>query len=412
MNPFTYQSGQLHCEGVALATVAAAVGTPCYVYSATDIRQRFRAYDAALGQHPHRVCYAVKANSNLSILRLLAAEGAGFDIVSGGELFRVLKAGGDAAKVCFAGVGKSREEMEFALASGIDTFNCESPAELDALNETALRMSRVARIALRVNPNVEASTHKHISTGKYDNKFGISMDGVEDVFRHAASLPGLRPVGVSCHIGSQLPSLDQMEQAFRAVVELALRLRSAGFAMEHVDLGGGLGIPYQSSEEFPAIAALGQRILRAVNGTDLHITVEPGRSLVGAAGALLTTVLFRKSTPTKQFLVADGAMNDLIRPVLYEAHHDVIAVKEQNNAAVVADLVGPVCESGDFFAQDRALPDAQAGELLALMTAGAYGFVQASNYNSRPRVAEVLVEGNEWRTVRRRETYEDLIRGE
>lgn len=395
-----------------LASIAARTGTPVYVYSADAILARYREYDAAFGDASHQVCYAVKANSNLAILNLLARAGAGFDIVSGGELFRVLKAGGDPRRIVFSGVGKTEAEIDDALGHGILSFNCESNAELDVLSRVATRRGQQANVALRVNPDVDASTHPYISTGLRENKFGIDIAEVEAVYARAAGLPGLRLNGVSCHIGSQLLDTRPLLEALDRVLALIDRLRAAGHPIRHLDFGGGLGVPYQEGEQAPDIAQFIGQICGRTAGRELELTVEPGRSMVAEAGVLVTQVLYTKRTPAKEFVIVDAAMNDLIRPSLYRAYHAIRPVVKSNAPAVLADIVGPVCESGDFLAKDRTLAAAAAGDFLAIETAGAYGFVQASNYNTRPRVAEVLVEGSAWRVVRERESYEDLVRGE
>ncbi len=407
-----YHEGGLRCDATSLEEIAHAVGTPCYVYSANSIVAAYRAYDGAFGDLPHHVCYAVKANSNLAVLALLAREGAGFDIVSGGELFRVLRAGGDASKVVFSGVGKQRDEIEYALEHNIHSFNCESHAELTLLNEVAGRMGKQPCIALRVNPDVDAATHPYISTGLRDHKFGIDIERAEQEYDYARSLPHLRVESVSCHIGSQLLDDAPVLEAVAKVLLLVERLRSRGHAIRSIDLGGGLGIAYTQGDQPPDIASVIGKICDMVRGKDLAIMIEPGRSIVGPAGVLLAQVLLRKSSPTKEFVVVDAAMNDLIRPALYSAQHQILPLRETTDRSLIADVVGPVCETGDFLARDRALPPLSSGDYVALQTAGAYGFAQSSNYNSRRRAAEVLVEGNTWRVVRKREQFEDLIRGE
>jgi len=410
--PFQYRDRNLFVEEVDLEKIARSTGTPVYVYSATAIRERYRRYDSAFGSMPHEVFYAVKANSNLSVLRLLAAEGAGFDIVSGGELFRVLRAGGAPEKIVFSGVGKTPAEVEYALESGIHSFNCESESELALIDSVATRLGKTARIGMRVNPHVDAQTHPYISTGLRDHKFGIDIAAVEAVYAKAAQFPSLAPEGVSCHIGSQLLDTTPLKEALDAVLELVDRLRANGMPIRHLDLGGGLGVPYQPGQQEPDITAHIEAVCARCAGRDLKLMMEPGRSIVGPAGALLSRVLYRKSTETKEFIVVDAAMNDLIRPALYQAYHEIVPLRAHMPGTVTADVVGPVCESGDFFARDREMANVLPGDFVALCTAGAYGFVQASNYNSRPRPAEVLVEGAEWSVVRTRETFEDLVRGE
>ncbi len=411
--PFAYRDNVLYVEDVALDSIARRAGTPCYVYSSNAILGRYRAYDRAFGDLPHKVCYAVKANSNLAVLSLLARAGAGFDIVSAGELHRVLRAGGKADSVVFSGVGKTADEVEFALEKGIHSFNCESEAELSLIDALAARAGVKARVALRVNPDVDASTHPYISTGLKEHKFGISYSEVEDVYGRARWHSNLELEGVSCHIGSQLLNPEPLIAAVDRMLELVERLRGKGIAIQHLDLGGGLGVPYRETEKAPSIPDYITRIVNKVRGTGLTLLVEPGRSLVGEAGVLLSRVLYRKKNGTKEFVILDAAMNDLIRPSLYSAHHEIVPLKKDDRRGTVkADVVGPVCESGDFLAKDREMANVLPGDLVAVQTAGAYGFVQASNYNSRPRAAEIMVAGNGWRVVRQRESLDDLIRGE
>jgi diaminopimelate decarboxylase len=409
---FCYRDNRLFCEDVELEAIARSAGTPLYVYSSRSMLDAYRDYDAALGDLPHMVCYAVKANSTLAVLSLLARAGCGFDIVSGGELYRVLKAGGDPARVVFSGVGKTSAEIELALRNGINNFNCESEGELAEIDAIAGRTGVSARFSLRVNPDVDAATHPYISTGLRDHKFGVDIADAPAIYHRSRAFVNLRAAGVSCHIGSQILDYAPILEAAGKVLALIETLQADGFAIDHVDLGGGLGIAYQAADRAPAIhdfiAALRERIGR----DGLTVMIEPGRSIVGNAGVLLTRVLYRKRSPSKEFVIVDAAMNDLIRPSLYKAHHEILPLRQAPEAAIVADVVGPVCETGDFLARDRAMADVQPGEYLALSSAGAYGFVQASNYNSRPRAAEVLVEGDSWRIVRVRETWEDLIRGE
>jgi diaminopimelate decarboxylase len=413
MKPVEYRDRTLTCDGVALADIAAKAGTPCYVYSAATILENYRAYDSTLQGVPHTICYAVKANGNLAILRLLARAGAGFDIVSGGELHRVLKAGGDPAKVVFSGVGKTSEEIDAALQAGIFAFNCESEPELALLDALAHRRGVRARVALRVNPDVEASTHAYISTGSLAHKFGIDIGEAEAVYARARQHPHLLLEGVSCHIGSQQFDFEPMMKAADRVVELIARLRGNGFDIRHVDLGGGLGVTYRPEEPAPPIGEFTMALREKVAGLGLHLFLEPGRSIAGNTGVLLTRVLYRKRSGDKEFVVVDAAMNDLIRPALYDAYHEILPLRAMSTGCGLrADVVGPVCESGDFLAQDRQMPEVFPGDLLAVCTAGAYGFAQASNYNARPRPAEVLIENGSWRVIRKRETLDDLIRGE
>ncbi len=410
--PFAYRNQNLFVEECDLEAIARREGTPLYVYSKQAILSRYQAYESGFGDFPHQICYAVKANSNLSILRLLAEAGAGFDIVSGGELFRVIQAGGDPGKVVFSGVGKTREEIEYALESGIHSFNCESEAELSLISSIAARLNQTARIALRVNPHVDAATHPYISTGLRDHKFGIDITEVEALYQRALALPSLQLEGVSAHIGSQLLDTKPLLEALEALLALIARLRTAGVPITHLDIGGGLGVPYRDGQVEPIVADHLAAVCARCAGLGLTLMTEPGRSIVGPAGVLLTRVLNRKKTETKEFVIVDAAMNDLIRPALYQAHHDIVPLRKSFPGTFVADVVGPVCESGDFFARDREMAQCLPGDFLALVTAGAYGFVLSSNYNTRPRAAEVLVDGATWRVVRRRETYEDLIRGE
>ena len=408
---FHYKEGRLFCDEVALEEIAASVGTPCYVYSARSILESYRAYDKAFGELPHLVCYAVKANSSLAVLAILARAGAGFDIVSGGELVRVLKAGGDPGRIVFSGVGKGAAEIELALASGIRSFNCESEGELAEIDAIAGQLGVTANFSLRVNPDVDAVTHPYISTGLRDHKFGIDIAAARAVYGRSRRLPNIRAAGVSCHIGSQILDYSPILEAAGKVLNLIDALQQDGFAIDHVDLGGGLGIAYRAGDDAPAIGDFIADLRDRIGKAGLTIMIEPGRSIVGQAGVLLTRVLYREKSPAKEFVIVDAAMNDLIRPALYQAHHDIRPLR-QTEGKVIADIVGPVCETGDFLARDREMADVQPGSWLAVYSAGAYGFVQASNYNSRPRGAEVLVEGSTWRVIRSRETCEDLMRGE
>jgi diaminopimelate decarboxylase len=403
------RDGVLHLEGVGLAEIARACGTPCYVYSRAAIERAWRAYARAFPP-PHGVHYAVKANGNLALLALLARLGAGFDVVSGGELARVLRAGADPARVVFSGVGKSAAELQAALAAGIGCINVESAGELERLSAIANARGVTARVALRVNPLVDARTHPYIATGLADSKFGIPWDAARALYARAAALPGLAPVGLACHIGSQLTELAPLREAAGRMAELALTLRADGVALEHLDLGGGLGIAYRD-ETPPDIAAYAGALRDAAGACGLPVHVEPGRSLIGPAGVLLTRVEYLKPGAPRAFAVVDAAMTELIRPALYDAWHGVLPVTERAGAAQAWDIVGPVCESGDWLARDRALC-LEPGDLLAIGDAGAYGFAMASNYNARPRPPEVLVEGEAFRTIRAREALEELWRGE
>jgi diaminopimelate decarboxylase len=409
---FHYSNQDLYCEGVPLADIARRAGTPAYVYSSAAILGNYRAYDEALGDLPHNVCYAVKANSSLGILALLATAGAGFDIVSGGELYRVLQARGEAAKVVFSGVGKTAAEVDYALESGIRMFNCESEPELALIDALAARRGVKAGFAVRVNPDVDASTHPYISTGLREHKFGIDIADAEAVYERARDLPNVTAEGVSCHIGSQLMDTNPILEALDRVLALVDRLRARGFAIGQIDLGGGLGVAYQAHEQAPGIHGFVAQVRARLVGRGLRVAMEPGRSIVGRAGVLLTRVLYRKRSAGKEFVIVDAAMNDLIRPALYRSHHEIIPLRKTARPEIVADVVGPVCETGDFLARGRKMADAAPGDYLAIETAGAYGFVQSSNYNSRARAPEILVDGDTFRTIRARETYADLVRGE
>jgi len=409
---FHYRQGVLYCEDVDLAEVAAKAGTPCYVYSAAALRQAWQVFEEGLRGLPHLVCFAVKANGNLALLRLLAQAGAGFDIVSGGELFRVLRAGADPAKVVFSGVGKTREEIEAALEAGIHSFNCESEAELMLLGSLAVRMGRTARAALRVNPDVDAATHPYISTGLKRHKFGIGIAEAEALYERAGSLPGISLEGASCHIGSQLLDVAPLIEAAERMAALVRRLRAKGAAIRFLDLGGGLGVPYRKEDRPADVAAYLAAVRRLAGELQVELLLEPGRFIAGPAGVLLSRVLYRKSSGGKEFLIVDASMTELIRPALYEAHHEMLPLRQAARGRITADIVGPVCESSDFLAEEREIDNLLPGDYLAVMTAGAYGFVMASNYNARPRPCEVLVDGQSWRIVRRRETLEDLICGE
>lgn len=394
-----------------LLQIADEVGTPCFVYSKAAILGRYREYADALEGCSHTICYAVKANSNLGVLRLLATAGAGFDIVSGGELFRVLKAGGEPQKTVFSGVGKTADEIAYALEMGIFGFNSESEAELELIDSVAGRAGAKPRVALRVNPDVDASTHPYISTGLSQHKFGIDIVEAENVYQRAMKLPNIALESVSCHIGSQILEPGSIHEAISKMLALVGRLRGRGLAITHLDLGGGLGVAYKPGEEAPSIPSFIARMREATAGLGLHLMIEPGRSIVAEAGTLLTRVLARKRNGGKEFVIVDAAMNDLIRPALYQAFHEIVALNERPDR-MVADIVGPVCESGDFFARDREVAVVAPGDVMAIRMAGAYGFVMSSNYNSRPRAAEVLIDGETYKVVRRRESYEDLILGE
>ena len=405
----------LHCEGVPLPKLAQKFGTPLYIYSARMVHERYDQFNHAFADLSHTVCYSVKANSNLSLLRLLAKKGAGFDIVSGGELQRVLAADRRAAKkVVFSGVGKTREEIAGALKAGILLFNVESESELRALAECANRLRKTGPVALRVNPDVAAETHPYISTGLHKHKFGVPIASARSLYAEAAKERYLRVRGVSVHIGSQITDAAPFGEAMSRVAELVRQLRGDGHQIDFVDAGGGLGISYQDANaDFGRQVREYARILTGpLRGLGIRLLLEPGRSIIGPSGVLLTTVIYRKSNNGRRFLIVDAAMNDLIRPALYGAHHEILPVVRRAAAKETTDIVGPVCETGDFFARDRELPSVQEGELLAVMDAGAYGMALASNYNTRPRPAEVLITGKTVKLIRRRETVADLLRAE
>ncbi|MEM0954057.1 MAG: diaminopimelate decarboxylase [Pseudomonadota bacterium] len=411
MDEFNYRDGELFAEQRSLASIADAFGTPSYVYSRAALERNFCAYRDALAAVPHLVCYAVKANSNLAVLDVLAKLGAGFDIVSGGELARVIAAGGDPAKVVFSGVAKQDWEIEEALQQGIHCFNVESRSELDRVSALASKLGKDARVSLRVNPDVDAQTHPYISTGLKENKFGIAWEQARESYRYAATLPGIELVGVDCHIGSQLTSMAPLLDALDKLLELIDQLHDDGITLEHLDLGGGLGVRYRD-EEPPAIGDYIAAVLQRLEGRALTLMFEPGRSICANAGVLLTRVQDIKAGDGRQFAIVDGAMNDLLRPALYNAWLDIVPVQERDDAAMAEyDVVGPVCETGDFLGKERELRIAN-GDLLAVLGAGAYGFTMSSNYNTRGRAAEIMVDGEQAFAVRQRETVDDLLRGE
>ncbi len=411
MDHFEYRDGRLYAEDVPVADIAATVGTPCYIYSRATIERHWRAFDHAFGKHPHLICFAVKANSNLAVLNLLARLGSGFDIVSGGELERVLAAGGDPGKIVFSGVGKRRDELERALELDIRCFNVESEAELALLDRVAAERGRRAPVSLRINPDVDADTHPYISTGLKQNKFGIEVERALAVYAQAAVSPHLEVVGLDCHIGSQLTRVAPFVDALERVLALVARLEERGIALRHLDLGGGLGIRYRD-EEPPLPAEHAAALLERLRGRPHEILIEPGRAIVGNAGILATRVELLKQGEDKNFAVVDAAMNDLLRPALYSAWQAIIPVELRTRGKPRRyDVVGPICETGDFLGKDREL-NVESGDLLAVRSAGAYGFTMSSNYNSRPRVAEVMVDGGRFQVVRRRETVVELYAGE
>lgn len=406
ISPFTYQENALHAENVSLSHIADTYNTPCYVYSKHALETAFANFKSGFEGCDHLVCFAVKANPSLAILNLFARLGAGFDIVSGGELARVIAAGGDPAKVVFSGVGKTAAEMKQALEAGIFCFNVESESELERLNEVAGSLGKVAPVSLRVNPDVDAKTHPYISTGLKNNKFGVAFEDALRIYQKAAAMPNIAVHGVDCHIGSQLTELSPFLDALDRVLSLVDGLQAAGIPIHHIDAGGGIGICY-SDETPPDFGTYAQAIREKIGNRQVKLVFEPGRALVGNAGLLLTKVEYLKRTESKHFAIVDAAMNDLMRPALYEAYHDILPVDTSNTQQDVFEIVGPVCESGDFLGRDRTLALAQGG-LLAIMSAGAYGMSMSSNYNTRPRAAEVMVDGDQVQLIRKRERIEDL----
>ena len=412
MRAFSYTNGQLGAEGVALAEVARRHGTPCYVYSRAAIEQQWRAFHTAFAGHNHLICYAVKANSNIAVLNVLARLGSGFDVVSVGELERVIKAGGDPGKIVFSGVGKRRDEMQRALQAGIRCFNVESTAELEHLNQVAGELHRRAPVSLRVNPDVDVATHPYIATGLKENKFGIPYEEALPIYMRAADMPHIDVVGIDCHIGSQITVLGPFIDALERLLQLVNEIENRGIEIKHVDIGGGLGIHYRDETPPPA-ADYVKEVMQLFAGKPCEIILEPGRSIVGNAGVLLTRVEYLKHTPHKNFVIVDAAMNDLLRPALYEAWHDILPLAEASSRkqGKVYDVVGPVCETGDFLGKDRELV-LQAGDLLAVCSAGAYGFCMSSTYNSRPRTCEVMIDNGKIHEIRKRELLSDLLTGE
>lgn len=416
MHHFEYRNGEMFAEAVPLKRIAQEVGTPAYVYSLATLKRHYSVFDQAFAKVPHIVCFSVKANSNLALLHSFAKQGSGFDIVSGGELFRALKAGGDPQKIVFSGVGKKKQEIEYALNSGILMFNVESEEELTALNEIAGGVKKKAPISLRVNPDVDPQTHPYISTGMKQSKFGVDIKKSIDIYKKALSMKNLEVVGVDCHIGSQLTSVTPFVDALAKLREyldrvLAGEMKKEGAQIRYLDLGGGLGINY-NDENPPLPDDYAKAIIQGLEGLDVTLILEPGRVIVGNAGILLTEVQYIKETKTKKFIIVDGGMNDLIRPALYGSYQAIRPVVETKAETINADVVGPICESGDFFAKDRDIARPKRGDLLAVMSAGAYGFTMASNYNSHPKPPEVLVDGDQYYIVRKRETLDDLINGE
>ncbi len=413
MDHFNYKDGVLHAEDVDLREIAREVGTPFYVYSSATLLRHLQVFQEALDGLPHLVCYAMKANSNLAVLKLLGDAGAGMDVVSGGEYLRAKAAGVPGERIVFSGVGKTRDEMELALNGGIRQFNVESEPELTRLNEVALSLGKVAPITVRVNPDVDAKTHAKIATGKSENKFGIPIAKARQVYAEAAALEGVKVVGIDVHIGSQLTELEPYELAFQKVAELTEQLRADGHEISRLDLGGGLGIPYERSNEAPPLPFdYGQVIKRTVGHLGCEIEIEPGRLVAGNAGLLVSEVIYVKEGEGRNFLILDAAMNDLIRPAMYEAHHDIVPVMEPSPGIEpeTYDVVGPVCETGDTFARERAIPRTSEGDLVAFRSAGAYGAVMSSEYNSRPLIPEVLAQGHQFAVIRARPTFDEMLK--
>jgi len=412
MHHFNYKNGELYCEDVPISKIAEEVGTPFYLYSHATLVRHFNSFDSAFRDIRHLTCFSVKSNSNIAILRLFGSLGGGADIVSGGELFRALKAGIDPKKIVYSGVGKSIDDMEYALNSDILMFNVESHQELIELNQVAKRLKKKASISIRVNPDIDPKTHPYISTGLRENKFGIDINSAIDEYMWASNLSHIEVIGISCHIGSQLLEVSPFVESLKKMLELLKKLKELDLNIKYLDIGGGLGIRY-SNEEPPHPEEYAKEIKKELNDEDLTLILEPGRVIVGNAGILVTKVLYEKTQYGKRFFIVDAGMNDLIRPSLYNSYHAIWPViKEEERDEVEADIVGPICESGDFFAKKRRVPHFRPGELIAIMSAGAYGFTMASNYNSRPRPCEVMVKEDEFFIIRKRETYEDLIRGE
>lgn len=409
---YRYRDGEFFVEDVPVNKIAESVGTPCYIYSYAVLRDNFLGYMDAFSGIDALVCYSVKANSNLSILKSFSDLGSGFDIVSLGELIRVQRAGGDPSKVVFSGVGKTAEEMKAAMEAGILFFNVESEEELDLLNKVGIELGRKAPVALRVNPDIDPKTHPYISTGFKESKFGIEIGKAVEVYKEASKMEGIRVVAIDAHIGSQIFELTPFVDSLKKLVGLADELMEAGINIEYIDIGGGLGISYKIGETPPRPGQYADVIKSVLGRKPYKLVIEPGRSLMGNAGMLVTKVLYLKEGTAKKFVIVDAAMNDLIRPAFYESYHEILTVKESGEGGEVVDIVGPICESGDFLALDRELPSVKSGDLLTVLSAGAYGFVMSSNYNTRPRVPEVLVNGGEFRVVRKRETYDEMLSGE
>jgi diaminopimelate decarboxylase len=411
MHFFEYKDHQLQCEGIPIKRIAEKVGTPFYLYSYHTLVRHFTIFDEAFKGIPHLVCYSAKANSNLALLRLFVNLGGGVDVVSGGELYRALKGGADPQKIVFSGVGKREDEIEYALKTGILMFNVESSQELQVINEVAARIGKKAAVAIRVNPDIDPRTHPYISTGLKQNKFGIDILRAPMAYHLASQLPNLKIVGIDCHIGSQLVEVEPIIEALRRLKRLVENLRKEGMEIQYLDLGGGLGITYED-EEPPHPMEYASTILEEIRGFGCTLILEPGRVIVGNAGVLVSRVLYTKENEEKRFVIVDAGMNDLVRPSYYGSYHQILPVVEETREEIVADVVGPICESSDFLAKGRKIPNLRSGDLIAVMSAGAYGFSMSTNYNSRPRVAEVLVRDDQMFVIRQREDYEDLIHKE
>lgn len=411
MDCFEYKGSSLYCEDLPLKELAIQFGTPLYVYSYSTLERHFRVFDEALGSVKHIICYAVKANSNLAVLRIMSNLGSGADVVSGGELFRCIRAGISPSKIVFSGVGKTIQEIEYALQKNILFLSVESKAELEQIERIAETRKTKARISLRLNPDVDPKTHAYISTGLHKNKFGLPQEEAMGLYTYAARSEYLDPVGLNLHIGSQITEIDPFVDAVKIACDVIRKLRQKGVSIQYFDCGGGLGVRYRD-EDPPIPKDYAQAVVPLIQDLDLTVLIEPGRSMMGNAGVLLTRVLYLKKTPKKEFVIVDAAMNDLLRPALYQAEHEILPVMQMKRPKFTADIVGPICETGDFFARDREIEQISSGELLCIRTTGAYGFVMASQYNSRPRAAEVLVKGDQVDLIRRRESFEDLIQHE
>ena len=416
MKGFDYRDNELCCEKVRIEDVAKKVGTPFYLYSQRSIIDNYRAFDKAFKEIDHLICYSCKANSNLSICRLLKEQGAGADVVSGGELYKALKIGVEPKRIVFSGVGKTREEIEYALKNNILMLNVESIPELELTDEIAGRLKKKAPIALRINPDIDPNTHPHISTGLAKSKFGIEISRAKEVYKKAKELENIEVLGIHMHIGSQITELEPFVDSLGKIVELIKELEKEGIELRYLDIGGGLGISYKKGEKTPTPKEFAKKLLSLIKGLKYRIILEPGRAIIGDVGILVTKVLYVKKTSKKNFVIVDVAMNDLIRPSLYDAYHEIIPIGKSKvqspKSKVMVDVVGPVCESGDYLAKDRELAEVKSGDLLAILDAGAYGFSMSSNYNARPKVAEILVEKDKYCIIRKREGYKDLIRGE